>query len=90
MDATGHGVQRIVRAGVVVVAAFLLEGIQRAAEQARAVVPAVVDVHGVPVVTLLAGLDDAVAAPRAANGWPDGRRAQRRRGLRDRPEDIDA
>src|SRR5437870_4222402 len=71
VDAAGHGVQRIVRAGVVVVAAFLLEWVQRAAE------------------TLVARLDDAVAALRAANGWLDGLRAQRRRSLTGWPEDID-
>src|SRR5438093_1057223 len=87
--AAGRGVERIVRAGIVVVAAFLHEGIEDAA-RARAVISAIVGVHPVPVVTLLAGLDDAVAAPRAAlGGGRGGRRAQRGRSLTGRPEDVD-
>ena len=89
MAAAGRGVERIVRAGVVVVAACLLEWIEGAADRARAVIPAVVGVDPVPVVTLLAGLDDTVAAKRAASGCRDRLRTQGLRGLGGRPEDID-
>src|SRR5439155_14552022 len=90
MGAAGRGVERIVRAGVVVAAAFLLQWIEGAAERTRAVRPAIVGVHRVPVVTLLAGLDYTVAAPGAGIGCPDDLRAQPRGGLTGRPEDIDA